>query len=331
MATPSEQPGRSSARDVRALFAQAHRQVLVGPAGVRELRLSLEGPPLRLRSRLLTSGPLTFVRGENLAGEDMMLRHEGQAPQVSLHSSLRGSASALIDDLGATLAGAPGDVQLFASPTSRTTIQLRAHVKNEAFRITMAPPMLAGLAARYPQLEPVAARVASARAFCLPAVNLAPLPRLVDEVVEIMDSDHYGEVRPLFLESRALGWLARALAMAPALAPPPGGLPRREVDRMHQARELLRSRLARPPSLVEVAAAVGTNDFALKRNFKAVFGRPVHGYLLDLRLAHACQLLRETRKSIKEIAGAVGYLHPGHFSTAFRHRYGVSPGRFRLG
>jgi AraC-like DNA-binding protein len=318
--------------DFQSLFSHARRQVIAGPAGVREVRLALDGPPLRARSKLVTSGPLLFVHGENLAGCDLTLRYDGRDPQVVVHTSLAGSATAVLDDLGTAITRCPGEIQLFGAPTSRATVRLQAHVRNEAFRIRMEPLMLAGLAARYPQLETVAGRLDGPRPFCLPPAAPTPLPRLVDQVAEIMDSDHYGEVRPLFLESRALGWLAMALTVtmaSPSVPGNPGGLPRREVERMHQARDLLQARLATPPSLGEVAAAVGTNDFALKRNFKAVFGQPVHGYLLDRRLAHACALLRETDQAIKAIATAVGYMHPNHFSTAFHRRYGLTPAQYR--
>ena len=142
-----------------------------------------------------------------------------------------------------------------------------------------------------------------------------------------MASEHYGSVRPLFLESRALSWLAMAWAAPEASAAKRPAA--REVERMHDARDLLLSRLKSPPTLAEVAVAVGTNDFALKRNFKAVFGQPVYSYLLGVRLAEARRLLEETNDTIKEIAAAVGYAHAHHFSTAFRRAYGSRPAQYR--
>jgi AraC-like DNA-binding protein len=103
----------------------------------------------------------------------------------------------------------------------------------------------------------------------------------------------------------------------------------RELERMHAARELLLSRLADPPTLAEVASAIGTNDFALKRQFKAAFGQPVHAFLLEVRLAQARRQLQESGEPIKQIAAAVGYMHANHFSTAFRRAYGISPARYR--
>jgi AraC-like DNA-binding protein len=246
---------------------------------------------------------------------------------VAVHAPLRGSAVSTMDGLETGITGRAGELQLFASPSSRSTVRLRAHVKNQAFRIAFNPALIRALASRHAEVERLAAHVNSGTPFCGKPIQAPSVQRLLDEANEILESDHYGAIRPMFLESRALSWLAMALAARegqrvnrPAA---------REVERMHDARDLLLSRLADPPTLAEVATAVGTNDFALKRNFKAVFGQPVYGYLLGVRLTEARRLLEDTSDSVKEIAAAVGYAHPNHFSTAFRRSYGVSPARYR--
>jgi AraC-like DNA-binding protein len=328
MATLPEPSPRDGVRDLQTLFRHARRQVIDGVGNVREVRIDLDGPPLRAHSRLLSVKGLLFVFGENLAGEDLTLRHEGAQPIVAVHAPLRGSAASTMDGLGDSITGRAGEVQLFASPSSHSTVRVQAHVKNQAFRIALTAALVRDLASRHAELEPLAAHVDSGAPFCGKPMNRLPLQRVLDEASEIMDSEHYGALRPLFLESRALSWLAMALAAPEESAAK--GPAAREVDRMHDARALLLSRLADPPTLAEVATAVGTNDFALKRNFKAVFGQPVYGYLLGVRLSQACRLLKDTSDSIKEIATAVGYAHPNHFSTAFRRSYGVSPAQYRV-
>jgi AraC-like DNA-binding protein len=329
MATFSEPSRRDEVRNFHSLFRQAKRQVIDGPGNVRELRIELDVELLSARSRLLSLGGLLFVLGENRANEDLTLRHEGSQAMVAVHAPLRGSAVPTMDGLGSALTGRTGELQLFASPTSHSTVRLRAKEKNQAFRVALTPASIAALASRHAELEPLAAHVAGGTPYCGKPIRALPIHRVLDEATEIMNSEHYGALRPLFLESRALSWLALALATRDeraTKAPAP-----REVDRMHDARDLLLSRLADPPSLAEVASAVGTNDFALKRNFKAVFGQPVYAYLLALRLSEARRLLLYTRDTVKEIAAAVGYSHPNHFSTAFRRSFGVSPAEYRNG
>jgi AraC-like DNA-binding protein len=311
----------------QSLCAQARPRLSEGPAGVRETELALPGPPLRADSRILTSGPFTFIHGNNAAIEDLTVREESKTPLVAVHVALRGSAEFILDDHGVPMGGRPGEAQLLASPTSSATVHLRGRVWNEAFRITIAAPAIAALAGRHHGIEPLAARVAGAMPFTGPRTPIASPGRMLGDIQDLMNSAPLGPFRPLYLESRALGWLATS--MAPSLDVAPSELPAREIDRMHEARSFLVSHLASPPSLAEVAAAVGTNPFALKRNFKAVFNQPVYAHLLSIRLDHAAHLLRDTDQSIKEIAAAVGYDHATHFVTAFRRAHGVTPGRYR--
>jgi AraC-like DNA-binding protein len=59
------------------------------------------------------------------------------------------------------------------------------------------------------------------------------------------------------------------------------------------------------------------------------FGMPFKPFLNELRLTEATRLLRETDRSISEIAFAVGYNTHTHFSRIFRDRYGCSPVEWR--
>ncbi len=320
-------PTASGATTFEELFAGARRASRTLPGGVREEWLALDSPLLRARSRQLISGALLFIHGENQAREDLLLRHDGAAPITAVHTSLRGPGTFSIEGLEAGFGDRVGELQVFAAPRSRSTVRLQADVENEAFRIVFAPSMITDLAARHPELEKLASHVATGTAFCGEPYTALPLRRLIDQIAELMNSSHYGALQPLFLESRALEWLALSLCEHPD---PPGAHPHsRQIERMHAARELLLARVSRPPTLTEVAHAVGINEFSLKRDFKAVFGRPVHAYLLVARLAEACRLLRDTEDSVKQIAAAVGYAYPNHFSTAFRRAYGTSPASFR--
>ena len=48
-------------------------------------------------------------------------------------------------------------------------------------------------------------------------------------------------------------------------------------------------------------------------------------FLICLRLAHAADLMKGTRKSIGDIAAGCGYPNQLHFSRAFKKRYGIPP------
>jgi transcriptional regulator GlxA family with amidase domain len=52
-------------------------------------------------------------------------------------------------------------------------------------------------------------------------------------------------------------------------------------------------------------------------------------YLMQVRMKHACDLLKETDLPIKMIASSVGYENALTFSKIFKHKEGVSPLDYR--
>lgn len=96
-------------------------------------------------------------------------------------------------------------------------------------------------------------------------------------------------------------------------------------QKMQMARDILLERLDYPPSLLELARMVGTNDYKLKTSFKEMFGTTVFGYVREQRLEKALHLMTSGACNVSESAYAVGYSNLSHFSAAFKERYGVNP------
>jgi AraC-like DNA-binding protein len=72
----------------------------------------------------------------------------------------------------------------------------------------------------------------------------------------------------------------------------------------------------------------GLSRSALDRRFRAVLGQSPKRYLLALRMRRAAAALIEGRRSIAEIAGAVGYESEPAFHRAFRRTLGLTPGAY---
>ena len=68
---------------------------------------------------------------------------------------------------------------------------------------------------------------------------------------------------------------------------------------------------------------------AFKAAFRQRYGLAVHAWLRQRRMERAAQLLRGSSLTVLEVAQSVGYSSGSQFSTAFRERYGTSPGKFR--
>ncbi|KIX10829.1 AraC family transcriptional regulator [Dethiosulfatarculus sandiegensis] len=101
-----------------------------------------------------------------------------------------------------------------------------------------------------------------------------------------------------------------------------------DVDRLHFARDLLKSRMENPPELSELARMVGISRTKLINGFSYLFGTTPAACLRDMRLKRARQLLFQREKSLTEIASIVGYASLSHFSKVFRAYYGVPPSRY---
>ncbi len=100
-----------------------------------------------------------------------------------------------------------------------------------------------------------------------------------------------------------------------------------DLERVRKVRDLLHEQPAQSYSLVGLARAVGTNESTLKKNFKAVYGITVFGYLTTRRMELAKALLLEKELKVAAIAQEVGYKYASHFTAAFRKHFGVLPNK----
>jgi AraC-like DNA-binding protein len=82
-------------------------------------------------------------------------------------------------------------------------------------------------------------------------------------------------------------------------------------------------------SVPEVAKAVGMNEATFSRFFRRETGRTFIEALIDLRLSYACKLLRETDKTIAEMAYDCGFSNLANFNRQFRWKYRMTPKEYR--
>jgi len=103
-----------------------------------------------------------------------------------------------------------------------------------------------------------------------------------------------------------------------------------DLSKMYLVKKIMIENLENPPSILELSKMVELNTYKLKIGFKEMFGTTVFGYLRDIRMEKARLLLENHELNINEIANEVGYSNPSHFATAFRKKYGVTPGHFHF-
>jgi AraC-like DNA-binding protein len=79
----------------------------------------------------------------------------------------------------------------------------------------------------------------------------------------------------------------------------------------------------------DLAARVGLSPAAFSRFFHRATGRGFTETLNDIRLGHACELLRETDRTVAEACYASGFENLANFNRQFRRRHGLSPTEWR--
>ena len=152
---------------------------------------------------------------------------------------------------------------------------------------------------------------------------------------EMINCPLEGRYKQLYIKSKLgellsieLNAFEQSIANSRGKAIKPANLRPVEVERMHQARDIIVNNLQSPCSLIDLAHQVGTNDAYLKRHFKEVFGTTVFGYLHLFKMNQAKELL-QSGIPITEVANRTGYKYVSHFSRAFTKHFGVGPGKIK--
>lgn len=104
--------------------------------------------------------------------------------------------------------------------------------------------------------------------------------------------------------------------------------PGREPLAVLRAKELLREHLAEPPSLEDLARAVGLSPFHFARTFRRATGMPPHAWLKQQRLDQARALLK-AGCAPAGVAAQLGFSDQSHLTRQFKQAYGVGPGEYR--
>ncbi|WP_019502060.1 helix-turn-helix domain-containing protein [Pseudanabaena sp. PCC 6802] len=105
-----------------------------------------------------------------------------------------------------------------------------------------------------------------------------------------------------------------------------GGLPQRELM---QVLDYIHAHLDRDIKLSDLAALLEMSQFHFSRSFKQAIGTTPYQYLLQQRIERAKQLLKQSDRSIVDIALSCGFNSHSHLSQQFRQVTGMTPKTYR--
>ena len=104
---------------------------------------------------------------------------------------------------------------------------------------------------------------------------------------------------------------------------------RSQVTAAKEAKKYLLAHLDEHITITELADMLGISSTSLKICFKGVYGDTINGYITNCKMQKAASLLKNTDKSVLEIAGIVGYNNGSKFAGAFRRVMNKSPNEYR--
>lgn len=280
-------------------------QVLVACRGDawRDIKAWIIAPPRKVEMVSLPAVSEPFLAW-SVSGQADFQEREGHQPWVT-HRIRKGS-------FFLTAGGAPYDCRWKAVTAEPF----------ESMAVFLALPLLERALAEVFGEAAAHARLRNISAFTDGALN-----SLMERVHEELMRRH---ASPLFLEGIAQAiaiHLARNYAETTKMSP--SGSPSLPGFKLQQISHWMAEHMAEDINLEQLAAQAGVSKFYFTRLFKSAMGVSPSRHLLTLRMDEARRLLRETKRSVVDVALDVGYANPSHFARFFRRETGLSPSDYR--
>lgn len=154
------------------------------------------------------------------------------------------------------------------------------------------------------------------------------IDRIARQVVQIMPE---GPTTRLRLDAAALALTAAMIERWSNLSPRPRhtGIAARSDWRIRRVIEAIEATIEADWGLDELATITGLSPAHCVRLFRQTTGQSPHAWLMTRRIQRACTMLGEPRRSITEIAHALGFASSQHFATSFQRHMGTTPSAWR--
>ena len=123
----------------------------------------------------------------------------------------------------------------------------------------------------------------------------------------------------------------------PILIPPSGIVLRRSTDVIASSDPLVKhtldyitANIAKPFGAAQIASQMGVSRNLLDKRFRADLSRSIGEEIMRQRLARAKLLLKNTSKTLADIAKATGFCNAAYLSNTFRKETGATPRQYRV-
>lgn len=154
------------------------------------------------------------------------------------------------------------------------------------------------------------------------------VPIHISEILHsAMDNKMEVEIRRLYGQAKCIEYFVALIDYLKTTKVPTDNA---AIDsRVEQIAEELIQLEGKIPNMTDIATHYGTSLKNLNNGFRRVFNTTLYGYLTDCRLKRAHKKLQEENFPMKAISAELGYSHVNHFITAFKKKFGYTPGSLK--
>lgn len=105
-------------------------------------------------------------------------------------------------------------------------------------------------------------------------------------------------------------------------------LPLKEKQKLEAVRSYITNNLEGKLTIERLGKQFGIAKTSLKENFRRLFDKTIHSYIIDKKIEMA-KLLLEEGETITEVAEKVGYPEATNFARVFKNQTGLTPATYR--
>ena len=267
--------------------------------------------------------------GQMLPNQRTQIHFESDFESVELHFALEGSISSILEN-GLEFSFDTNQHNILYANGARGASNWNPQ-RSSVFEINLCPKFFRSfLPNNNPHFDAFHELMERKVPGAISPVNYAITPEMLLIINEIISCKRTGMYKKIFFEAKVLEILLLQLEQfGNSSTYRPSHLKKADVDKMYEVKHVLDQNLNGSYRLKDLAKLVGTNEFYLKSNFKEMFGTTVFDYWHHAKMTHAKKLILFEGMSVKQASELVGYTHPHHFSTAFKKKFGTTPGKLR--
>ena len=148
----------------------------------------------------------------------------------------------------------------------------------------------------------------------------SPVYHILSQLLEQSGNDGYQQKNDL-IYADLLNQLINQVTLSTMVASRPDDIP----QTVRSVQMYLMQNFRESITLDTLGEQFNLNPFYLQKQFKRYVGQTPSEYVIYLRMTHAKELLRNTRKTISEIAVEVGIDNLAYFTRLFKKQEGMTP------